>query len=153
MEQTITLEAGPDGAAKKALKLTCTKFVPGFPDSHAMVLQTGSVELKKGQFYKLTWWAKGGRLPDEAMPTVAAAVDIVNSAGWKKQFGQSFRVFPYWRKYEEVFQAPTDLPAATSRLAFFTKSTCVLLIADVSLIVTAAPETSTQTFFAAAMAA
>jgi len=29
MEQAITLTEGPVGAAKKALKLTCTKFVPG----------------------------------------------------------------------------------------------------------------------------
>lgn len=141
-ELVIAVDSGPAG--KKALKLTCTKFVPGFPDSHAMVLLNGSVELKKGQFYKLTWWAKGGRLPGESLPTVATAVDIVNSSSWKKQFGQAFQVFPSWRRYEQVFQAPDDLPAATSRLAFFMKETGVLLVADVSLVATAAPETRPQ---------
>lgn len=138
MQQSIALEDGPEG--KKALKLTCTKFVAGFPDSHAMALLMGSVELKKGQFYKLSWYAKGGILPGETVPSMAATVDIVNSSSWKRQFGKSFRLLASWRHYEENFQAPNDLPAANSRVAFFMTDVGILSIADVSLTPTLAPE-------------
>jgi hypothetical protein len=124
IEQAITMDPGPAG--KRALKLTCTKFAPG-PASFAMLLQNGAVGLKKGQFYKFSWWAKGGRLAGaaESLPTMAATVDIVNNSSWTKQFGETFRIFPGWRAYARVFQASDDLSAATSRLAFYMKGTAI----------------------------
>ena len=44
MEQTLTIDAGPDGT--KAAKLACTKFVSGSPASHAMVCQSGHVAVE-----------------------------------------------------------------------------------------------------------
>ena len=56
IEQTLTVDAGPDGT--KAGKLVCTRFVGGSPASHAMVCQSGQVAVKAGQWYRLTWRAK-----------------------------------------------------------------------------------------------
>jgi len=78
IEQTVSQDAGPEGG--KALKLTCTKFVPGFPDSHAMASLRGSVELKKGQSYRLTWWMKGQSGTDNPWPGLSATVETSSTA-------------------------------------------------------------------------
>jgi hypothetical protein len=131
IEQVITTDAGPDG--KKALKLACTKVVIGFPDSHAMAALQGAVGVKKSRSYRLTWWAKGKAMPGEVSPAVAATIELTRTGPWTRVFCRSFRVFASWKRYEEVFEAPDDLPEQSSRFSFYMKSTGTLWLSDVSL--------------------
>lgn len=131
IEQSIITDQGPLG--RKALRLTCTRFVSGHPDSHAMALEQGWVALKKDQFYKLTWWARGGRVAAATQPAYSAVVDISSTVPWQRQFSKTFAFTPDWRRYEQVFQASEDLPAAVSRFAFYMRGTGVLQVSAVSL--------------------
>ncbi|MFO7902130.1 MAG: beta-galactosidase [Planctomycetota bacterium] len=132
MEQTLTIDMGPDGA--KAVKLTCSRFVSGSPASHAMICQTEHVAVEAGQWYRLTWRAKA-----RDMKINAAQVALSNTRQWSNAgLSWSFSVGRGWREYEHVFQATRDLPASDSRLQFWFTSTGTLWLADVVLVPVAA---------------
>ena len=137
----MTQDAGPEG--RKALKLVCNKFVPGSPTSLVMAVTRGPwVNLKKGQAYRLTWFAKAAAVNPESDPPFSAKVDIGRNNPWKMEFGKSFRVYSYWKRYETEFESPDDLTADNDRLAFYTWTTGVLWLSDVSLV--EIPETPMQ---------
>jgi len=144
IEQVITTDAGPERT--KALRLTCTKFLPGFPDSHAMAASRGSVSLKKGRSYRLTWFARAAPADPESDPPFSAKVDISNTTpgAWKTEFGKAFRVYAYWKRYQLEFDSPDDLAAENSRLAFYMRSTGVLWLSDVSLVSLGVHETPVE---------
>ncbi len=127
MEQTLTIDAGPDGT--KTAKLVCTKFVGGSPASHAMVCQNRHVAVKAGHWYRLTWRAKA-----RDMQINAVRVALSNTHQWSNAgLSYSFPVGSAWRDYEHVFKAEQDLPASDSRLQFWFTSTGTLWLADVTL--------------------
>ncbi|MCH5376574.1 MAG: hypothetical protein JJ992_21605, partial [Planctomycetes bacterium] len=128
MEQTLTLDVGPGGT--RAAKLECTRFVSGSPASHAMACQIGHVTVKAGQWYRLTWRAKG-----RGMQINAVQVALSNTRNWSNSgLSYSFPVGRAWRDYAHVFRAEQDLPASDSRLQFWFTSTGTLWLADVALV-------------------
>jgi hypothetical protein len=127
MEQTLALDSGREGG--KAAKLTCTRFVPGSPDSHAMVCQVGVIGVRQGQWYRLSFWAKG-----ENISRSICDVALSNTRPWGPSGIQgAFPVSPSWRHVELVCQATADVPAENSRLQFWFKSTGTLWLDDVVL--------------------
>ena len=128
MEQTLTIDAGPDGTP--VARHVCTRFVSGSPASHAMVCQTGHVAVKSGQWYRLTWRAKA-----RDMQINAVRVALSNTHTWSNSgLSYSFPVGSAWRDYEHVFRAEQDLAASDSRLQFWFTSTGTLWLADVILV-------------------
>ena len=122
--QHITMVEGREGG--KAAKLACTEFVDGSPSSHAMICQLGVVGAKRGQWYRLTFWAKGKGLK---RPIVSAALRDTKTWGDSGITG-SFPVSATWRRVELTFQAKQDVPAETSRLQIWFASTGELWLGD-----------------------
>jgi hypothetical protein len=127
IEQKLTLDAGHDDGT--AAKLECTKFVPGTPDSHAMVCQVGEIGVERGQWYRLTFWAKG-----RDMPRPLCQVALSNTRPWGPSGVHAyFPVSPSWQRIERICQATEDVPGETSRLQFWFSCTGTLWLDDVVL--------------------
>ncbi len=126
VEQRLTLDAGRSGG--RSARLTCTKYAGGTPSSHAMVCQVGKVGVKRGQWYRLTWWAKGDGTHGQAR------VGLMRTRPWRNVgLYADFTLQKDWQRYEEVFPATEDLPAAVSRLQFWFTRTGTLWLDDVAL--------------------
>ena len=127
IQQHVTRDAGRDGGTSG--RLECATFVPGTPDSHAMVCQLGKVSVERGQWYRLSFWAKG-----RDMARSICQVALSNTEPWGSSgVGASFGVSPSWQRIERLCQATATVPAETSRLQFWFGSTGVLWLDDVSL--------------------
>ena len=126
-EVVQTLVAGPGRVGKYAAKLTCTQFVPGHPDSHAMIHQSGIVAVTRGTWYRLAFWAKG-----TGIKRSVCQVGLSDTSTWGDTgIRATFAVGPRWRHVERMFQAKTDVPAEHSRLQFWFASTGTLWLDDV----------------------
>lgn len=127
IEQTVTLIPGRDDG--HAAMLTCTKFTPGAPSSHAMLAQFNAVGARQGTTYRLTFWVRG-----KDMKTPAAQVALRNTKTWEDSgLTGTFPVQSEWQRVEKVFTAKSDVPSASSRLQFWFGSTGTLCIDDVLL--------------------
>ena len=125
--QRITMVEGRE--AGKAAKLTCSEFVEGSPASHAMICQVGAVPAKRGQWYRLSFWAKARGIKH---PIVNVA--LRNTRPWTDcGVGGSFAASASWRRVELVCQATKDVPAETSRLQIWFGSTGDLWLDDLVL--------------------
>lgn len=110
-------------------RLTCTAFEPGFPDSHAMLAQLDWVTLKGGQWYRLSFWAKGTGIESESVN-----VAIVNRRVWRPGGLQEiFTPSEDWEAFAFDFRATEDLAAADSRLQIYFTGTGTLYLDDVVL--------------------
>ena len=56
IKQRLERDTGRDGGL--SARLSCSEFVGGTPDAHAMVCQVGAIGVKRGQWYRLSFWAK-----------------------------------------------------------------------------------------------
>jgi hypothetical protein len=128
VKQRVALDIGRDG--KHCAKLECTAFGGEGPASHAMVAQTGRVAVRHGQRYRLSFWAKGGGIKGSFVE-----VALTNTRHWENAgLAEAFTVPSKWQRFEFLFQAKDDLPAAASRLQFWFKGTGTLWLDDVSLV-------------------
>lgn len=127
IEQTLTLAVGHDG--KRAAKLTCTKFVGGTPDSHAMLCQVGHIGVKRGQWYRLSFWVKGTGIAHSVGNVALSKTKPWGASG----IATTFAVTSTWRHVEKTCQATADVPAEYSRLQFWFASTGTLWLDDVTL--------------------
>ena len=110
-------------------RLTCTAFEPGFPDSHAMLAQLDRVSLERGQWYRLSFWAKGTDIESESVN-----VAIVNRPVWRPGGLQEiFTPSEDWEAFVFDFRATEDLAAADSRLQIHFTGTGTLYLDDVIL--------------------
>jgi hypothetical protein len=125
--QTLTLDAGRDGG--KCAKLDCTKFEPGTPDSHAMVCQVGAIAVKRGQWYRLSFWVKGKGIARSICDAALSKTKPWGSSG----IAVSFPAGPTWQHVEKTLQATDDVPADASRLQFWYASTGTLWLDDIVL--------------------
>ncbi len=108
--------AGRGSSAGKVARLECTRFEPGYPDSHAMVAQVGKIGLQQGQWYRLRLWAKAARLE-----TGTVHIAIVNRRTWQETgFQESFAPRGEWEPFEFTFQARVNLAPEDSRLQIWT---------------------------------
>ena len=127
VKQHLSLDAGRTGG--HCAKLVCTSFEDGGSSSHVMLCQVGHVSVRRGQWYRLTFWAKA-----EALKAGSVEAALVDTHGWRSSgLGDAFTPQEKWQPFEMLFQAKTDVPAATSRLQFWFKSTGTLWMDDVVL--------------------
>ena len=94
-----------------------------------MICQVGKVGVRRGQRYRLTFWAKAADIK-------AGGVDIslVNTQPWVGSgLEGTFTPGLTWQRYEFLFQSHHDVPAATSRLQLWFLSTGTLWLDDVTI--------------------
>jgi len=128
IQQSLSLDEGHAGG--RAAKLVCTHYVGGTPDSHAMICQVGKVPVRRGQWYRLSFWAKGSGIRRKL-----CQVAISNTRPWQASgIAGTFAVSQRWRRVELLCRAERDVPAETSRLQFWFQSTGTLWLDDVVLV-------------------
>ncbi len=132
IKQTLTSDAGRDGG--HSAKIECTHFEGSSPSAHVMLCQVGSVSVARGKWYRLTFWAKAANLKRGAVDVALSNTKIWDNAG----LSDAFAVSPRWEKFEMLFCAKSDLPAAASRLQFWFKGTGTLWLDHVSMVETEA---------------
>ena len=127
VKQRLVCDAGHNSA--RSAKLECTEFTGDGPDYHAMICQVGRIGVRRGQWYRLSFWAKGQHIKGGAVE-----VALSNTKPWENAgLADAFRSSARWERFEFLFRAPLDVPASTSRLQFWFKSTGTLWLDDVEL--------------------
>jgi hypothetical protein len=125
VHQQLTVEPGP--GERPVAKLVCTRFDGDGPDFHAMLCQVNQVSVRAGQWYRLSFQARTAELKAGSVE-----VALVNTAHWENAgLAEAFPAVTQWTPLELVFRAPRDLPASSSRLQFWFKSTGPLWLANV----------------------
>jgi len=128
VKQRLDRDVGRDG--NRCARLQCTEFAGDGPAAHAMIAQTGKVGVRRGRWYRVEFWAKGQRIKHGAVE-----VGLSNTRPWfSAGLSDAFTPSPQWQRFEFVFQAKDDVPAATSRLQFWFKGTGTLWLDDVVLV-------------------
>ena len=128
VQQRLTLDAGRDGG--RCAKLECVAFSGDGPDYHAMICQVGKVGVRRGQWYRLAFWAKG-----QGIKGGAVEVALSNTRSWENAgLADAFRAGPRWERYEFRFRAGLETPPVASRLQFWFKGTGALWLDDVELV-------------------
>ncbi len=127
LRQRLTVDAGRNGG--HGARLDCTVFDGDGPDFHAMICQVGKVGVRRGQRYRLTFWAKA-----EGLKAGGVDVSLVNTRDWVGSgIEGTFTPGPRWARFEFLFPCQHDVPAATSRLQVWFKSTGTLWLDDLTL--------------------
>ncbi|MBI5685021.1 MAG: carbohydrate binding domain-containing protein [Verrucomicrobia bacterium] len=128
VKQQLMFDTGRDG--RRCAKLECTAFGGEGPASHAMIAQAGRVAVRHGQWYRFSFWAKGGGIKGSFVD-----VALTNTRRWENAgLAEAFTASAKWQRFEFLFQAKDNLPAATSRLQFWFKGTGTLWLDEVSLV-------------------
>lgn len=131
VNQILQVDTGPDG--KRCARLECTEFGGSGGDVHAMICQAGCVGVRRGQWYRIRFLAKASGISG------AVEVGLVNRRPWNNVgLDEVFVPDGRWRNFDFLFQANADLPAATSRLQFWFRSTGTLWLDEVELTETQA---------------
>ena len=127
IEQRLTLVADPQRG--HVAKLSCTRFVPGFPDSHVMLAQLDRVGVRAGQWYHLRLWARA-----KDLESASARVALVNRQRWANAgLDDSFAPREAWEPFEFFFRAKEDLKPQDSRFQIWFSGTGTLYVDDVTL--------------------
>jgi hypothetical protein len=132
IKQQLRLDTGRDG--RRCAKLECTEFSGDGPAAHAMIAQSGRVGVRHGRWYRLVLWAKGDGIKHGAVEVALTNTRLWDNAG----LADAFTPRAAWQRFEFMFRAKDDLPAATSRLQFWFSGTGTLWLDDVEL--TESPE-------------
>ena len=127
IQQSLSLDAGRTGGS--SARLECSQFVGGTPDAHVMMCQLGTVAIKRGQWYRLSFWVRGSEL---TKPTGSVTVSNTRPWGSSGVDGQ-FPAGKTWRQFEFFCQADNDVPAETSRLQFWFSGTGTMWFDDIVL--------------------
>jgi hypothetical protein len=127
VQQQLTLDTGRDG--KRCAKLACTVFDGDGPDFHAMICQAGRVSVRRGQWYRITFWAKA-----EGIKGGAVELALSDTRRWER-VGLEEVCSPgaQWAQFDFLFRAASDLAASDSRLQIWFKGTGTLWLDDVVL--------------------
>ncbi len=127
VKQRLAMDTGRD--SQRCVKLECTEFTGDGPDVHAMICQVGKVSVRRGQWYRLAFWAKG-----QGVKGGVVEVALNNTSPWENAgLADAFRTSARWERFEFLFRASLDVPPATSRLQFWFKGTGTLWLDDVEL--------------------
>lgn len=128
VEQKLALDQGRKG--RPCARLDCTAFSGDSPSTHAMLCQVGRVAVRKGQWYRLTFWAKAAGLKGGSVE-----VALTNMRPWENAgLGEAFTPQAGWQRFEMLFRAKEKLEAANGRLQFWFKGTGTLWLDEVSLL-------------------
>ncbi len=125
--QQLTLDTGRDG--KRCAKLACSAFNGDGPDFHAMICQVGKVSVRRGQWYRLAFWARAEGLLGGGVEVALSRTRPWGNAG----LADAFVAGSKWAPFEFRFRATDDLPAEASRLQFWFKSAGTLWLDDMTL--------------------
>jgi len=127
IKQAIVSEAGREGG--RCARLACTHFDGESGWHHVMICQVGVVGVKRGQWYRVRFWAKG------STPAVrAGSVALSNTKTWRPTgLSGAFAPRARWKRFEFVFQATSEVPAAQSRLQFWFSGVGSLWLDDVEV--------------------
>lgn len=132
VKQKLSFETGRDG--RRCARLDCTAFEGDGPSHHAMICQAGRVSVRRGQWYRLSFWARSSGIQKGWIE-----VALTNTRTWENAgLSEVVYVPDQWQRFEFLFQAKQDLPTEASRLQFWFNSTGTLWLDDVSL--TESPE-------------
>jgi len=124
---TWSRDVGVEG--KYSQKLECTSFRESSPASHVMLAQYDTLSLKEGQWYRLSFQAKGERIPGNTID-----VAIQQTGPWENLgLSETFRVRPEWQPVEFSFQA-TKTISTNLRLQIWFAGTGTMGIDDVRLV-------------------
>ncbi|MEM2991371.1 MAG: carbohydrate binding domain-containing protein, partial [Halobacteria archaeon] len=126
----VTVEWSRDEGfkGKYSQRLTCTNFIHLSPASHVMLCQLDTVRLEKGQWYKISFFAK-----QEGLSNRAVQLAISDTKSWTNcGLQESFRVPTNWKQFSFVFQATKTITENT-RLQFWYNTTGTLWLDDVKL--------------------
>lgn len=127
VKQRLMFDTGRVGG--RCARLDCAEFGGSGPSAHAMVCQTGKVSVRHGRWHRLTFWAKQTGLKSGFVEVALSDMD-----GWENGgLAESAHVPSQWKRFEFLFRATRDVPAATSRLQFWFKGTGTLWLDDVEL--------------------
>lgn len=127
IQQQLVLDTGHD--SKRCAKLECTEFAGDGPDFHAMICQVGEIGVRRGQWYRMTFWAKA-----EGLKGGSVEVALTDTRRWENAgLEEVFTPGKQWGTFKFLFRAKADLPAAASRLQFWFKGTGALWLDDVVL--------------------
>ncbi len=131
IHQRLSRDTGRAGGY--SARLDCTEFSGAGGDYHAMLCQVGKVSVRRGQWYRLSFWARAAKLKAGAIELGLSNTRAWQSVGLAEAFSPGNR----WERFAFHFQAQRDLPAADSRLQFYHRNTGTFWLADVSLEKTA----------------
>lgn len=127
IEQRLSIVVDPQRGA--VAKLDCRRFVPGFPDSHAMLAQLDHMGVKSGQWYRLRLWSRA-----ENLSSGAVQIALVNRKQWANVgLADSFAPSATWQPFEFSFQPRQDLAPEDSRFQIWFAGTGSLYLDDVTL--------------------
>ena len=130
IHQQITRDSGREGGF--SARLDCSEFSGAGGDSHAMLCQVGQAGVRRGQWYRLSFWSKAANLKAGAIELGLSDTRTWQSVG----LAEAFSPGAPWEHFEFRFQAQRDLPGADSRLQFYHRNTGTFWLADVSLVET-----------------
>lgn len=131
IHQQMTRDTGREGGF--SARLDCTVFSGSGGDYHAMLCQVGQVGVRRGQWYRLSFWSKAANLKAGAIELALSDTRTWQSVG----LAEAFSPGATWEHFEFRFQALRDLAPADSRLQFYHRNTGTFWLADVSLEETA----------------
>lgn len=123
-----TLTVGAEGGRSFA-RLSCTRFSPEGPASHAMVAQMGHVRLASGTAYEFSCRARQRGIRGSSISVAVSDMSDWSNCGLNK----SLQVGGEWRVYRVVFRAPRSVERS-SRLQIWFTETGALDLADVSIV-------------------
>jgi hypothetical protein len=127
IKQAFQLAAGRETG--HSANLVCGAFTEGTPGSHVMACQTGRMAVKKGQWYRLSFWSRGNRIDRHI-----CQARLLDMRTWKSSgIAVSFAATPVWRHTEKFYRSAIDIPASDSRLQFWFNSTGSLWLDDIQL--------------------
>jgi hypothetical protein len=127
----IALEKGNPCA-----KLVCTRCEQRTPASHAMITQTGLVNLKQGKVYELSLRARS-----EGLTGGSVNVAIMDTSVWTAcGLHEGLDVGRSWQEFRRVFRA-TRTVDRTSRLQFWFTEPGTLYLDDVRFVETPVQQT------------
>ena len=127
IEQQLSIVNDPQRGP--VARLECRRFVPGFPDSHAMLAQLDRIGVRSGQWYRLRLWARA-----ENLTSGAAQIALVNHRQWANVgLADSFAPGLAWERFEFFFKADRDLKPEDSRFQIWFAGTGSLYVDDITI--------------------
>jgi hypothetical protein len=109
-------------------RLQCTQFTSTSSASHAMLCQLNTLQLEKGQWYKISFAAKEQGIPGGGVQVAISDTQLWQNCG----LDESFRARLAWREFEFVFQATATITDHV-RLQFWYTSTGTFWLDNVRL--------------------
>ncbi len=109
-------------------KLQCTQFTSTSSASHAMLCQLNTLQLQKGQWYKISFAAKQQGIPGGGVQVAISDTQVWQNCG----LNEAFQTRAAWREFEFVFQA-TQTISDHIRLQFWYTSTGTFWLDNVRL--------------------